>query len=256
MLKTRLIAVIILRDGQVVQSVKFKHTNVIHYDAFHAIETFNRWSVDEIVFLDVSREDKGRQLFTDIVQHVSKTCFVPLAVGGWIRNEDQAQQLLAKGADKLVVNSILHDDPDLVTRLSARFGKQCIVGSMDYTHTECSGARVCIDRARHVTNHDPVAWARHAESLGVGEIMLNCVERDGNRKGYDLSMIKAVSENISIPLIAFGGVFRWKHLVEGAQAGASAVAAANIFHYTEHSTKHAKRHMADHGILVRQEGLI
>ena len=256
MLKTRLIAVIIVRDGQVVQSVQFKHTNVIHSDAFHAIEAFNRWAVDEIIFLDVSREDRGREQFTQIVEHVSRTCFVPLSVGGWIRSEDDAVKLLASGADKLVVNTLLHSNPALVSALVQRFGTQCIVASIDFTHTESVGPRVCVDRGREIINHSPLDWARHAEQLGVGEIMLNCIERDGARKGYDLDVLSDVCSGVNVPVIAFGGVFRWKHLVAGVEAGASAVAAANIFHYTEHSTKHAKRHMRDQGILVRNEGVL
>ena len=255
MIKTRLIAVIILRDGQVVQSVQFKHTNVIHYDAIHAIETFNRWSVDEIIFLDVSRSDQGRQQFRDIVERVSETCFVPLSVGGWITSEDYAQALLSSGADKLVVNTIVKDQPELVTKLADRYGKQCIVASIDFRFVD-EQSRVCINRGSDVLEESPVDWAQYAESLGAGEIMLNCVEHDGNRKGYALDVLSAVCDAVTVPVIAFGGVFRWKHLVEGVNAGADAVAAANIFHYTEHSTKHAKRHMADHGVRVRKEGII
>ena len=256
MLKTRLIAVIIVRDGQVVQSVRFKHTNVIHYDAFHAIETFNRWSVDEIVFLNVSRTDAGREQFREIVEHVSKTCFVPLSVGGWVTSEEYAASLLSSGADKIVINTLLHSDPELVQKLVARFGTQCMVGSIDFTQTEGVGPRVCVDRGQEVINATPVEWALFAQELGVGEIFLNCIERDGARKGFDLPVLGEVCNAVTIPVIAFGGVFRWKHLVEGVNAGASAVAAANIFHYTEHSTKHAKRHMADHGVLVRNEGVL
>ena len=246
---------IILRDGQVVQSVQFKHTNVIHYDAYHAIETFNRWSVDEIIFLDVSREPKGRAQFKEIVQRVSNTCFVPLSVGGWIDSEEYAADLLNSGADKLVVNSIVESDPQLVTHLAQRFGKQCIVASIDFNKTD-TGPKVVIDRGRRELAIDPVAQALRAQELGAGEIMVNCIQNDGNRKGYALGVLTELCKAVSIPVIAFGGVFRWKHLVQGVEAGADAVAAANIFHYTEHSTKHAKRHMADHGIAVRKEGLL
>lgn len=255
MLKTRLIAVIILRDGQVVQSVKFKHTNVIHYDAIHAIETFNRWSVDEIVLLNVSRSPDGREQFSDIVKHVSASCFVPLAVGGWIDSMSYADTLLRNGADKLVVNTIVHTDHQLVKDLVAQYGSQCIVASIDFENTE-QGPEVSIDRAQQLIGISPVEYAKNAESLGVGEILLNCVQHDGNRKGYALDTLRDLSQAVDVPVIAFGGVFRWKHLVEGVEAGADAVAAANIFHYTEHSTKHAKRHMSDAGILVRNEGII
>jgi len=255
MLKTRLIAVIILRDGQVVQSVQFRHTNVIHYDAFHAIETFNRWSVDEIMFLNVSRDDKAKDQFLDIVSRVSETCFVPLSVGGWITDEDYARSLLNQGADKLVVNTTIETQPNLISQLAERFGSQCIVASIDFTK-EKNAPRVVLNRGREPIERSPVEQAQKAEALGAGEVMLNCIEHDGNRKGYCLDVLSQVADAVSIPVIAFGGVFRWKHLVEGVEAGASAVAAANIFHYTEHSTKHAKRYMADHGVSVRKEGVI
>ena len=131
MLKKRLISVLILRDGQVVQSVRFKHTNVIHYDPVHAMEAFNKWAVDEIVILNVSRNENSRDQFAEIIERISRHCFVPLSVGGWIDSYDYAQRLLRSGADKLVVNTILADDPTLVSRLSMRYGRQCIVASMD-----------------------------------------------------------------------------------------------------------------------------
>lgn len=131
MLKKRLIAVLILRDGQVVQSIRFKHTNVIHYDPVHAMEAFNKWSIDEIVLLNVSRSAESRDAFAQSVEQVSRHCFVPLSVGGWITDADYARELLAKGADKLVINTAFADDPDLVQTLSRRFGKQCIVASID-----------------------------------------------------------------------------------------------------------------------------
>lgn len=246
---------IILRDGQVVQSVQFKHTNVIHYDAVHAIETFNRWSVDEIVFLNVSRTPDGQQQFLDIVEQVSEHCFVPLAAGGWITNEDYGAQLVARGADKLVVNSAIKRQPELVKQLITRFGSQCVVASIDYKSTD-QGEQVVIDRGAEPIGMHPVTWAQYAEQLGCGEIFLNSVDHDGNRKGYNLQELNNVANAVSIPVIAFGGVFRWQHLLDGIVHGADAVAAANIFHYTEHATKRAKRYLADRGIPVRQEGTL
>ena len=123
MLKKRLIAVLILRNGQVVQSVRFKHTNVIHYDPVHAIEAFNKWATDEIVVLNVSRDSSKMNEFSDIIARISRECFVPLSAGGWITNEEYAEKLLRSGADKLVVNTILRDNPALVSSLSKRYGK-------------------------------------------------------------------------------------------------------------------------------------
>ena len=254
MLKKRLIAVLILRDGQVVQSVRFQHTNVIHYDPVHAVEAFNKWAVDELVLLNVTRDPASRDLFAERVKAVSRHCFVPMAAGGWIADMDYARHILASGADKLVVNSSLADDPELVTRLARRYGRQCIVGSIDTQRQTDGTVRVVVDRGRRALDAAPVEWAIRASALGCGEILLNSIDHDGARKGYDLETLRAVCAAVEVPVIAFGGVFAWKHLVEGIEAGAGAVAAANIFHYTEHATKKAKSFLAQAGVAVRQEG--
>ena len=249
MLKKRLIAVLILRDGAVVQSVRFKHTNSIHYDPVHAIECFNKWAVDEIVILNVSRQAASREGFAEVVKRISQKCFVPLAVGGWVTDAGYARGLLNAGADKLVVNTILADDPPLMEALSRRFGRQCMVASMDVNNNQ-----VWVDRATRATGVEPAAWAKRAVELGAGEIFFNSIDHDGARRGYDLGTLRAVCAAVDVPVIAFGGVFKWEHLVEGIRAGADAVAAANIFHYTEHATMKAKRYLAEAGISVRTEG--
>lgn len=254
MLKKRLIAVLILRDGQVVQSVRFKHTNIIHYDAVHAMEAFNKWAVDEIVVLNVSRSIDSREKFAEIVERISTHCFVPLAVGGWIDSEDYALKLLRSGADKLVLNSALADDPQLVNRLALRFGRQCIVASIDVKRGISGLPQVAVDRGQRGLAVAPEVWACKAVELGVGEILFNSIDHDGARQGYDLESIGKICEAVSVPVIAFGGVFTWEHLVEGINAGASAVAVANLFHYTEQSTRKAKSYLANAGISVRKQG--
>lgn len=254
MLKKRLIAVLILRDGQVVQSVRFKHTNVIHYDPVHAMEAFNKWAVDEIVMINVSRDADSVDQFAQIVERVSRQCFVPLTAGGWITTEAYAQRLLRSGADKLTVNTLLADDPELVTRLARRYGSQCIVASMDVKRDESGQPFVAVDRGSRVIQKTPEEWAQRAVALGAGEILFNSVDHDGARRGYDLDSIRKVCAAVSVPVIAFGGVFTWDHLVEGIDAGASAVAVANLFHYTEQSTRKAKTHLAKAGVPVRQQG--
>ena len=254
MLKHRLVAVIIVREDQVVQSVRFKHTNVIHYDAIHAVEAFNAWDIDELVLLNVSRNAESREIFLKVVESASRYCFVPLAAGGWIEDDGYASRLLRSGADKLVINTALADNPALVTRLSDKYGAQCIVASIDVKHSANGEASVVIDRGCRDTGQSPAAWAKQAEALGAGEIFFNSVDHDGARQGYDLTSLKAVCEAVSVPVIAFGGVFTWQHLLDGIEAGADAVAAANIFHYTEHSTKKAKIYLLEHGVNVRRIG--
>lgn len=254
MLKRRMIAVLILRHGQVVQSIRFKHTNVIHFDPVHAMEAFNKWSVDEIVLLNVSREQETAEAFAETAARISRKCFVPLTVGGWILDEDYAARLLKSGADKLVLNTAFHDQPGFVESLSRRHGRQCIVASIDVKRTEAGESQIAIDRGRRVIETDPVSWAQRCTALGAGEIFFNSMDHDGARRGYDLESLAAICQTVDVPVIAFGGVMTWAHMAAGLDAGADAVAAANIFHYTEQATRAAKSYLADNGYDVRKEG--
>ena len=252
MLKHRLIAVILVRDGKVVQSVRFKHTNVIHYDPIHAIESFNKWAIDEIVILNVSREDSSREQFVESIKRISVECFVPLSAGGWITDVEYARTLIASGADKLVINTYAFENPHFIAELARKFGNQCVVISIDSKRFEDGTELVAINRGKDITTTKTINWGSEAESLGAGELFINSLDYDGNRKGYNLELIKSVTSAASVPVIAMGGVFTWAHLAEGIKAGASAVAAANIFHYTERSTKKAKKSLLDNGLNFRR----
>jgi cyclase len=252
MLKKRLIPVLILRDGRVVQSVNFRHTNVIHTNAVTAVDFFNAWAVDELVVLDVSRDTRQRQKFYDAVSSLSRKCFVPLTVGGWVKTTDEVRDLLRLGADKVVINTEAFRRPEFVTECATFFGSQCVVVSIDCRRSEAFTHEVFVDRGREATGVGAVDWAKAAAARGAGEIFLTSIDYDGARRGYDLALMRSVAETVEIPVIAFGGVFSWDHLVEGVREGrADAVAAANIFHYTEHSTKKAKDHLRASGIDVR-----
>lgn len=253
MLKNRLIAVILVRDGRVVQSVKFKHTNVIHYNPIHAIESFNKWAVDEIIVLNVSKDELYREEFTKIINNISSECFVPLSVGGWITDLEYGRRILANGADKLVVNTYAFLHHEFISEMAQQFGNQCVVVSIDAKRDSNGKSRVVIDRGSKVTEAKPDEWAKNAEELGAGEIFINSIDHDGNRKGYDLDLIRSVAAGVSIPVIAMGGVLTWEHLSRGITEGkADAVAAANIFHYTEHSTKKAKKYLLETGLHLRK----
>ena len=253
MLKKRLIAVILVRDGRVVQSVKFKHTNVIHYDAIHAIESFNRWAVDEIVILNVSKTKESQEEFLKIIQKISTECFVPLAAGGWIDHLNYGKLLLKSGADKLVVNTQLYHNPKLIKQLIAKFGSQCIVASIDAKKDDDGNEKVMINRGGYNTGKDVLEWVKEVEQIGVGEIILNSMDHDGNRKGYNIPLIKKSVEAVNIPVIAMGGVLTWDHMIQGVlETDAAAIAAANIFHYTEHSTKKAKRALLNKNLNFRK----
>lgn len=244
---------LIVRNGQVVQSVKFKHTNVIHYDAVHAIECFNKWAVDEIVVLNVSREPDSRDQFAETLERISQECFVPLSAGGWVTDAEYAERLLRSGADKLVLNTAFADNPALALELSERYGRQCIVASMDVKLRDDGKTTVWVDRGSRDTNVSAKEWAQRAVEYGAGEIFFNSIDHDGNRKGYNLPVLAEVCSAVEIPVIAFGGVFQWSQLPEGLAAGAQAVAAANQFHYTEHSARKAKKYLIEAGVMMRAE---
>jgi cyclase len=250
-LKKRLITSLILRHGMVVQSVAFKHTNVIG-DAITAVQFFNQWSTDEIVLLDVSRDLSHRERFYPIVENLSRKCFVPLTVGGWVTTIEEIRRLLSIGADKVVINTAALARPALITEAAATFGSQCVVISIDVRRTPLGEPEVHADRGRLATGWQPTAWAEEAVRRGAGELYVTSIDHDGMRGGYDLALTRAVADAVDVPVIAFGGVGRWEHLVDGIRAGgAEAVAAANIFHYTELSARKAKEFMRTSGIDVR-----
>lgn len=252
MLKKRLIPVLILRDGRVVQSVQFKHTNVIHWNPATAVDFFNTWAVDEIVLLDVSRDLSQRARFHEATAALSRKCFVPLTAGGWVRTVDDMRDLLRLGADKVVINTEAARRPAFISECATVFGSQCVVVSMDVRRDGDGRPTVWIDRGREATGRDPAEWAREAEAQGAGELFVTSIDHEGARRGYDLALVRAVSEAVEVPVIAFGGVFTWQHLLEGITEGhAEAVSAANIFHYTEHSTKKAKDFLRAAGVEVR-----
>lgn len=251
MLKHRLIPNIILNNGNIVQSVNFNHTNVIG-NAITAIDFFNSWAVDEIIILDVSRTTDNRTKFHKIISGLSKRCFIPLTVGGWIKNVSEIHQLLKEGADKVSINTEAVLNPDFITESSKVFGSQCITISIDVKSDESGEYQVFIDRGKEATGLSPIDWAKQVQKLGAGEILLTSIDFEGGREGYDIKLLQQVCKNVSIPVIAFGGVGKWQHFVDGIKSGkADAVSAANIFHYTEHSTYEAKKFMQKAGLNVR-----
>jgi len=251
MLKHRLVPNIILNNGNIVQSVNFNHTNVIG-NAITAIDFFNSWAVDEIIILDVSRTADNRTKFHKIISGLSKRCFIPLTVGGWIKNVPEIHQLLKEGADKVSINTEAVLNPDFITESSRVFGSQCITVSIDVKNNESGDYEVFIDRGKEATGLNPIDWAKQVQKLGAGVILLTSIDFEGGREGYEIKLLQKVCENVTIPVIAFGGVGKWQHFVDGIKIGkADAVSAANIFHYTEHSTYEAKKFMENAGINVR-----
>ncbi|HSY05818.1 MAG TPA: imidazole glycerol phosphate synthase cyclase subunit [Steroidobacteraceae bacterium] len=266
MKKRRLIPVVLLRNGWLVQSIQFsRYLNL--GNPVWTVRRLSEWASDELIYLDITsddqydlrREDLGapnRRTFLEIIGDVSKVTFMPMTVGGKIRTLDDIQVRLSLGADKISINTMAFDDPTFIGRAAAQFGSQCIVVSIDYK--EVGGApRVMVQGGRRDTGLDPVAWARTVEERGAGEILLNSIDRDGMKSGYDIDTIARVCEAVRIPVIAQGGVGRWEHFEEAlSRTSVDAVAAANIFQHTDQSVYYAKQHLMEAHHNVREPGLI
>lgn len=261
MKKRRLIPILLLRNGWLVQSKQFKRWQNLG-NPITAVKRLSSWASDELIYLDISRDDTydmrrddlgnpNRSSILDIISDVSKEAFMPITVGGRVRTLADIEQRLARGADKVAINTQALAEPDFIGKAAREFGSQCIVVSIDY-RTVGNGPMVMTDYGRAETGHTPLAWAQRVEALGAGEVLINSIDRDGMRNGYDLETLSAISETLHIPVIASGGVGTWDHLAEGlSQTTVDAVAAANIFQFTDQSVFLAKKHLTLHGLDVR-----
>lgn len=261
MLKKRLIPVLLLQNGQLVRSETFSIHQAIGNAVNQALR-YNDWSVDELIYLDISRADtyadrRDDQLIkspTDplsLIAALSKTCFMPLTFGGGIRDVERIRSLIAAGADKITLNTGAVQTPQLVTDGAVRFGSQAIVVSIDAKRNASGLQEVFIDGGRQPTGKLVHEWAREVESRGAGEILLQSVDRDGTASGYDVELIARVASAVRIPVIACSGVGRYEDYAEGIRAGASAVAAANIFHFKDLADRGGKAALLRAGIDVR-----
>jgi cyclase len=250
MLKKRLIACLIVYNGLIVQSIGFKKYLPVGRPRF-SIEFVARWDVDEIVLLDISATRDG-SINVKTLEMLSKVCFVPLTVGGGIRSVNDALKIIKGGADKICINTHALERSDLIKEIASKFGSQCVVVSIDCRLDSEGRYRVYSNSGTKNSGLDPVSWAKEVERLGAGEIFLHSIDRDGLKQGYDTKLIKMVTDAVSIPVIASGGVGFFSDFSSGIiDGGADAVAAANIFHHTEHSTIVAKTHLLNSNIEVR-----
>jgi cyclase len=261
MLKKRLIPVLLLKNGLLVRSQSFNVHQIIG-NPIHEVKRFNEWNVDELVYLDISRDGdydlgrddqkiKGLNDPLAILDEVSKTCFMPLTWGGRIRTIDDMRERISRGADKVAINSAAFHTPQLIEQGARQFGSQAIVISLDAIRSPDGTWEVKVDGGRTSTQKSPGDWARECEARGAGEILLQSIDRDGTGKGYDVELIRAVAGAVKIPVIACSGVGRYEHYRDGIAAGASAVAAANIWHFKELSDRGGKQALAKAGVDVR-----
>ena len=253
-LAKRIIPCLDVTAGRVVKGVNFVGLR----DAGDPVEIarrYNEQGADELTFLDITASSDERDLIVGVVEAVAEQVFIPLTVGGGVRSVADVQRLLNAGADKVSINTAAVQDPHLVQEATARYGSQCIVVAIDARRVAGPGAphwEVYTHGGRRATGLDAVAWGRRMEAAGAGEILLTSMDRDGTKAGFDLELTRALSDALSIPLIASGGVGNLDHLAEGILQGrADAVLAASVFHYGEFTVRQAKEHLAKRGIEVR-----
>jgi len=257
MLKTRIIPCLDVKDGRVVKGVNF----VALRDAGDPVEqarAYDAAGADELMFLDITASSEKRGLLLDVISRTAEVCFMPVSVGGGVREVSDMRRLLLAGADKVSTNTAAVENPDLIAAGADAFGAQCVVVAIDAKAREdgSGGWNVWTYGGRKDTGIDVVDWAAKVVERGAGEILLTSMDRDGAKIGYDIPLLKAVTGAVSVPVIASGGAGRTEHLVEAARDGhAAAVLAASIFHFGEISIGEAKRAMAEAGIPVRLDDL-
>ena len=254
MLTKRIIPCLDVDRGRVVKGVKFFD----HVDAGDPVEQAKRYQAqgaDELVFYDITASHEGRQIMADLVSHVVEQIFMPLTVGGGIRTLDDATRLIQAGAEKVSLNSAAVKNPKLLAEVARKFGRCATVLGLDANRVQIDGReqwRVFVNGGRVDTGIKVMDWVKQAESLGAGEIVLNVMNADGTKDGYDLEMTAAVSEAVRIPVVASGGAGSPVHILDVLTTGkADAALAASIFHFNEHPVPKVKRFLADHGVPVR-----
>ena len=252
MLKTRIIPTLLWKDAGLVKGVGFDSWRRVG-PVLPAIKVYNARDVDELILVDITATGGGRAPDYDAIADFSEACSVPMTVGGGVTRLEHIVSLLHAGADKTAINTAAYGDPGLIDAAAGRFGAQCVVASIDVRRHADAEYRCYSHCGTDDTGREPVAWAQELASRGAGEILLTSIERDGTMQGYDLELIARVAAAVSIPVIASGGAGNTQHLVDAVlKAGASAVAAASMFHFTEQTPAAAKAALAAAGIPARK----
>jgi imidazole glycerol-phosphate synthase subunit HisF len=251
MLTRRVIPCLDVNQGQVVKGVNFVNLRNAG-DPVQCARAYDEAGADELVFLDITASHEARPTTLRMVEAVAESIYIPFTVGGGIRSLGDIRDLLKAGCDKVSINTSALERPEFIKRASRRFGAQCIVVAIDAKQTDAHSWCVYTHGGRKATHWEVVKWAKRAARLGAGEILLTSMDRDGTKHGYDLELTRRVSDAVSIPVIASGGVGTLRHLSDGCTKGkADAVLAASIFHFGEYTVRQAKQYMARKGIPVR-----
>ena len=251
MLKIRIIPCLDVKNGRVVKGVNF--VNLVDAgDPVEAAQAYDEAGADELCFLDITASHENRSILLDVVKRTAEKCFMPLTVGGGVRTNEDIKMLLDSGADKVSINTSAITNPNFIKEASEAFGSQCIVVAID-AKINNDGWQIFTHGGREPTGLDPIDFAKKAESLGAGEILLTSMDRDGTKKGYDTALLNKITKTLEIPVIASGGVGNIDHLIDGIkEGGASAVLAASIFHFGEITIKEVKDKLSEEGLSVRK----
>ena len=255
MLKVRVIPTLLWKNFNLVKGISFDSWRSVG-SVLPAIKVYNTREVDEMILVDVKANSSDDSFDIDSLRDFSQDCFVPLTVGGGIVNASEVQNFLRAGADKISINTAAYENPELITEIAKIHGSQCVVSSIDVRRLS-DGKWSCFSNSGTVQTSKYVsAWAKEMEDRGAGEILITSIDNDGTMNGYDLSLIETVSSCVEIPVIASGGAGCYQDMIDAVQkAGASAVAAASIFHFTEQTPKEAKIAMSQAGICIRENYL-
>ena len=251
MLKIRIIPCLDVKNGRVVKGVNF--VNLVDAgDPVEAAQAYDEAGADELCFLDITASHENRSILLDVVKRTAEKCFMPLTVGGGVRTNEDIKMLLDSGADKVSINTSAITNPNFIKEASEAFGSQCIVVAIDAKRNN-DGWQIFTHGGREPTGINPIDFAKKAESLGAGEILLTSMDRDGTKKGYDTALLNKITKTLEIPVIASGGVGNISHLIDGIkEGGASAVLAASIFHFGEITIKEVKDKLSEEGLSVRK----
>jgi cyclase len=251
MLKKRIIPCLDVKDGRVVKGINFVNLKDAG-DPVEQAKIYDKGGADEICFLDITASSENRKILLDKVSETAKSCFVPLTVGGGVSSTDDIKNLLLAGADKVSINTAAVKNHNFIKESSIRFGSQCIVIAIDVKKVSNNKWEVFTHGGRNPTGIDVIEYAKIVENNGAGEILLTSMDRDGTKMGYDIELTKTISNLVSIPVIASGGVGNLDHLYDGFKLGlASAVLAASIFHYGNYTILEAKKYLLDKNIPIR-----
>lgn len=255
MLKTRIIPTLLWKDVGLVKGTQFDSWRRVG-TVLPAIKVYNTREVDELILVDITATRDGHEPDYDSIVDFTAECFVPLTVGGGVKNVQQIKKLLRAGADKVAINSAAYQTPALIQQAADLFGKQCVVVSIDARKLP-DGHYECYSHAgTQATGKQPDEWAKTVESLGAGEILLTSIDLDGTMQGYDLELIRQVTDSVNIPVIAAGGAGSYEDMYQAISVRASAVAAASMFHFTEQTPLEAKKYLAAKGIPMRRVNIL